>query len=69
MNSHRQPRDSAIDALRQRVRGGAMIQLDTLDDTELAAMQALLFSNEAEIINSACKPFLVAKTDRVLLPP
>ena len=69
MNSHRQPRDSAIDLLRKRVRGGAMIQLDTLDDAELAAMQALLFSNEAEIINSACKPFLVAKTDRVLLPP
>ncbi len=69
MNSHRQPRDSAIDALRKRVRGGAMIQLDTLDDAELAAMQALLFSDEAEIINSACKPFLVAKTGRVLLPP
>ncbi len=69
MNSHRQPRASAIDLLRKRVRAGAMIQLDTLDDAELAAMQALLFSNEAEIINSACKPFLVAKTDRVLLPP
>ena len=69
MSTHDPARDSAVESLRRRVRGGAMIQLDTLDEAELAAMQALLFNDEAEIVNSACKPFLKAKTDRVLLPP
>ncbi len=69
MSTHDRPHGSTIESLRKRVRGGAMIQLDTLDDIELAAMQALLFNEEAQIVNSACKPFLVAKTDRILLPP
>ena len=69
MTTDDRPRDSALDSLRKRIRGGAVVQLDTLDDAELAAMQALLFNDEAEIINSACKPFLAAKTDRLLLPP
>jgi hypothetical protein len=43
--------------------------LDRLSDDELVAMQSLLLSGEAEIVNSACKPFLVAKLDRFILPP
>ena len=58
-----------LEQLRKRVRGGAYLLLDSLSDEELVAMQSLLLSGEAEIINSACKPFLVAKLDRVILPP
>ena len=63
------PVDPVLQALRKRVLGGAGIQLDTLSDAELRAMQTMLFNDEAEIINSACKPFLVAKSERFLLPP
>ena len=58
-----------LERLRARVRGGAYLLLDSLSDDELVAMQSLLLSGEAEIVNSACKPFLVAKLDRVILPP
>jgi hypothetical protein len=61
--------DSTYDQLRARVLGGSYLLLDSLSDEELEAMQSLLLSGEAEIINSACKPFLVAKLDRVILPP
>ena len=60
---------SVHESLRARVLGGAYILLDSLSDEELTAMQSLLLSGEAEIINSACKPFLVAKIDHVILPP
>ena len=58
-----------LEQLRARVLGGGYLLLDSLNDEELVAMQSLLLSDEAEIINSACKPFLVAKLDRVILPP
>ncbi len=61
--------DNTLERLRARVRGGSYLLLDSLNDEELVAMQSLLLSGEAEIINSACKPFLVAKLDRVILPP
>ena len=59
----------AIEQLRARVIGGSYLLLDSLSDKELVAMQSLLLSGEAEIINSACKPFLIAKLDRFILPP
>ena len=58
----------ALEQLRARVIGGSYLLLDSLSDEELVAMQSLLLSGEAEIINSACKPFLVAKLDRIILP-
>ncbi len=61
--------DDTLERLRARVRGGAYLLLDKLSDEELVAMQSLLLSGEAEIVNSACKPFLVAKLERVILPP
>ena len=61
--------DQVLHNLRERVRGGAYLLLDQLTDKELVAMQNLLACGEAEIVNSACKPFLVAKLDRVILPP
>ena len=61
--------DEIYEELRARVLGGAYLLLDSLDDAELVAMHRLLQSGEAEIVNSACKPFLVAKLDHVILPP
>ncbi len=56
--------DIALDALRRRIRGGGRPLLDGLSDAELAAANVLIREGEAEIINEACKPFLV----RVLTP-
>ena len=61
--------DKVYEALRARVLGGGYVLLDSLDEQQLVAMQSLLLNGEAEIVNSACKPFLVAKLDRVILPP
>jgi len=58
-----------LDRLRERVLGGGYILLDTLTDAELVSMQSMLFNDEAEIINSACKPFLVAKLDKIIISP
>ena len=54
---------TTLDRLRERLLGGNHIQLDTLTASDLAAMQTMLFYDEAEIISAACKPFLVAKRD------
>jgi hypothetical protein len=62
-------RNTALERLRKRVLGGGYILLDTLTEDELVAMQSMLFSNEAEIVNSACKPFLVAKLDKIIISP
>lgn len=63
-NSH-----TTLERLRERVLGGGYILLDTLTKDELVAMKSMLFSNEAEIVNSACKPFLVAKLDKIIISP
>jgi len=60
---------TTLDRLRERVLGGSYILLDTLTDDELVAMQSMLFNDEAEIVNSACKPFLVAKLDKIIISP
>ena len=41
--------------------------LDTLSREELVVAQDLLLKGEAEIVLSACKPFLVAKLDRIVI--
>ena len=61
--------DTTLERLRERVLGGAYILLDTLTEEELVAMQSMLFNDEAEIVNSACKPFLVAKLDKIIISP
>ena len=45
--------------MRCRIQGGARLLLDSLSNEELTAVQALIFEGEAEIINEACKPFVV----------
>lgn len=61
--------NTTFEQLRKRVLGGGYILLDTLTEDELVAMQSMLFNDEAEIVNSACKPFLVAKLDKIIISP
>jgi hypothetical protein len=60
---------TTFERLRERVLGGGYILLETLTEDELVAMQSMLFNDEAEIVNSACKPFLVAKLDKIIISP
>jgi hypothetical protein len=73
MTTENQPKThnskTTLDRLRERVLGGDYILLDTLTEDELVAMQSMLFNDEAEIVNSACKPFLVAKLDKIIISP
>jgi len=56
-----------LERLRKKVLGGSNLLIDSLTDEELEAMQSLIFSGEAEIVSSACKPFLVAKLERTII--
>ena len=56
-----------LERLRKRVLGGSNLLLDSLTDEELIAMQELIFKDEAEIVSSACKPFLIAKLERTII--
>ncbi len=49
----------AAQDVRRRIHAGARLLLDSLSDEELAAAYALIRKGEAEIINEACKPFVV----------
>ena len=62
-------REATREAFRQRVKGGGQVALDSLSADELEAMQSLLFDDEIEIVNSACKPYVVARLDKIILPP
>jgi hypothetical protein len=53
--------------VRERVLSGGRLLLDSLNADELAAAQTLIFADEAEIVSVACKPFLVAKLDRIII--
>ena len=56
-----------LESLRKRVLGGSSLLLDSLTDEELIAMQELIFKDEAEIVSSACKPYLIAKLERTII--
>ncbi len=48
-----------VQDVQRRIYAGARLLLDSLSDEELAAAYALILKGEAEIINEACKPFVV----------
>ena len=71
MSTTKHPREEpsvVLERMRNRIRGGNRLLLDRLDSDELAAVQSLIFSEEVEIISEACKPFVVAKLDRIVIP-
>ncbi len=49
----------AVQDMRRRIYAGARLLLDSLSDEEMVAAGALIREGEAEIINEACKPFLI----------
>lgn len=53
--------------LRNRVLGGGSVLLDSMGAEELAVAQEMIFRDEAEIVLSACKPFLIAKLNRFII--
>ena len=61
--------DSAIirTRLRNRVLGGGGVLLDSMTADELSVAQEMIFKDEAEIVSSACKPFLTAKLNRIII--
>ena len=67
--SHEKREDPAttLKRLRKKVLGGGNLLLDSLTPDELVAAQDLIAKGEAEIVSAACKPFLVAKLDRVII--
>ncbi len=50
--------------MRRRIFGGSRLLLDSLTEDELVALQPMLLAGEAEIINEACKPYVVRKLPR-----
>ena len=68
-NTSRKDDNSTVDfeRLRKRVLGGSNLLLDKLTDEELIAMQELIFKDEAEIVSSACRPYLTAKLGRTII--
>jgi len=56
-----------LERLRKKVLGGSSLLLDSLTDEELIAMQKMIFKDEAEIVSSACKPYLIAKLERTII--
>jgi hypothetical protein len=56
-----------LERLRKKVLGGSNLLLDSMSDEELVAMQKMIFKDEAEIVSSACKPFLTAKLERTII--
>ena len=63
---HENP-EVVLERLRKKVLGGSSLLLDSLTDKELIAMQKMIFKDEAEIISSACKPYLIAKLERTII--
>ena len=58
---------AALDRMKNKIRAGNRLLLDSLEPAELAAIQSLIFSEEAEIINEACKPYVIAKLDKFII--
>ena len=58
---------NTLDRLRSQLTGGRNFLLEELDESELAAMQQLIIAGEAEIVSSACRPYLSAKLDRKII--
>lgn len=63
VREHIMAKDSVVTAeqMRNRIFGGARLCLDSMSKSELEAIQPLLLSNEAEVINEACRPYVVRK--------
>lgn len=58
---------TALENLRKKIQGGSHLLVEELTDEELVAMHELLLEGKAEIISLACRPYLSAKQDRIII--
>ena len=58
---------TAFENLRKKIANGGLLLVEKLTDDELLAMHKLLLEGKAEIISSACRPYLAAKLDRTII--
>lgn len=58
---------TALENLREKIQDGGHLLVEELTDDELVAMHQLLLEGRAEIISSACRPYLSAKLDRTII--
>jgi len=56
-----------LERLRKKVFGDSSLLLDSVTAEELIAMQKIIFKDEAEIVSSAGKPYLMAKSERTII--
>ncbi|WP_170480700.1 hypothetical protein [Ruegeria arenilitoris] len=55
---------SAEEEMRRRIFGGGRLLLENLSRDELSALYPMLINGDAEIINEACKPYVIRKLPR-----
>ena len=58
---------AALENLRQKIQDGRQLLVEELTDADLSAMQELILAGKAEIISLACRPYLSAKLDRIIV--
>ncbi len=55
------------ESLQRKIRDGRNLLVENLTDEELVAMHELILEGKAEIISMACRPYLSAKQDRIII--
>ena len=58
---------TTLENLRKKIEDGSNLLVEELTDEELVAMHELLMEGKAEIISLACRPYLAAKQDRIII--
>ena len=60
-------RVTAVDNLWQKLQAGRQLLVEQLADEELSAMHELILEGKAEIVGLACRPYLSARQDRIII--
>ena len=58
---------NTLQRVRDRVLAGGHLLVMSLSADEMAAANELILRGEAEIVSSACKPFLRARLERMII--
>ncbi len=66
-HSPKETPDETLARVRNVILGGGSLLLDRMTEDELVAMQDMLLYGEAEIVNSACRPYLIARLDHTII--
>ena len=58
---------AAYKGLQQQIQDGRKLLIENLTEAECVAMHELILAGKAEIISMACRPYLAAKQDRIII--